>query len=62
MLFITCSLGWEASENGRVWKIYKDGTKQQDNELFSVWTETLDVLLVFVRVSIHQISKFSRPT
>jgi len=44
----TCSYGKEAGENGRVWKIYKDGAKQLDEASFDAWNDTLDVLLVFV--------------
>ena len=49
-LLITYRFGKEADDNGRVWKIYKDGVKQQDDGSFEAWKETLDVLLVFVSV------------
>jgi len=36
-------------DNARVWKVYRDRAKEQDDDLFEAWKETLDVLLVFVR-------------
>ena len=41
--------GEAAKANGRVWKIYRDRVKDIDEDLLEAWTDTLNMLLVFVR-------------
>ena len=46
--------GEEASENARVWKLYRDERSNADRNMLDTWNKTLDVLLIFVRVSISE--------
>ena len=45
-----CSPGEAASDNGRVWKIYRDRVKDIDDDLLEGWDDTLNMLLIFVRI------------
>jgi len=44
------SPGEAAGDNGRVWKIYRDRVKDIDDDLIEGWNDTLNTLLVFVRL------------
>jgi len=46
-----CSPGEAAGDNGRVWKIYRDRVKDIEDDLLEGWNDTLNMLLVFVRLS-----------
>jgi len=46
-----CSPGEAAGDNGRVWKIYRDRVEKVDDDLLEGWNDTLNMLLVFVRLS-----------
>ncbi|KAH7102414.1 hypothetical protein BKA62DRAFT_700296 [Auriculariales sp. MPI-PUGE-AT-0066] len=39
--------GEEASENARVWRVYRERAAHGDNDLIGGWNKTLDVLLIF---------------
>lgn len=40
--------GDEASENARLWRIYRDEASTHDKTLLDGWHKTLDILLIFV--------------
>ena len=43
-----CSFGEEASDNARVWKLYRDRVSGRDDDQIESWNKTIDILLIFV--------------
>ncbi len=44
--------GQEMSENARIWSIYLEEAADFDANMLAEWRDTIDVLLVFVRLAI----------
>lgn len=49
LLSIT-SYGEEAAPNARVWRIYRDRATEIDTDLIEGWYDTLNMVLIFVRL------------
>ena len=49
LISATQRYGEEASENARVWKLYRNRASELDNDQIEGWNKTLDILLIFVR-------------
>lgn len=43
--------GQEMSENARIWPIYNEEAADFDANMLAEWRDTIDVLLVFVRLT-----------
>ncbi len=43
--------GQEMSENARIWPIYLEEAAEFDANMLAEWRDTIDVLLVFVRLT-----------
>ena len=50
------SYGAAAASNARVWRVYRDRATGADNDLIEGWYDTLNTLLIFVRVSLSAYS------
>ena len=50
---IYCSVGEEASDNARVWRVYQDRMNAMDEDTISAWNDSINFLLVFVRANRH---------
>ena len=44
----TFRFGEEATDNARIWKVYRDRAQAEDQDLLEGWNNTLNILLIFV--------------
>ena len=51
-MLCTVSYGAAAAPNARVWRVYRDRATGADNDLIEGWYDTVNTLLIFVRVSL----------